>query len=388
MRILFISGYNHPSHHRKVELLADSVDVDILHILGPDSGRTGGTYLSANAQREYKIHILPVRQLGHAGDPHRSIHWPPSFGLRDFRPDIIHCEHEQESLMAAEVALARDTMARNIPLVLHSWQNILRQRSLPVRVICAYTLRAAQFVLCGNQGAADILRQQGYRGGIALTNIIGLDKRFFYPKPVSELRARLGLKGVIIGYFGRRVREKGIDTLLKAIAQLSARPQVVIGGSGPETDNLIALAENLGIASQCHFLDGSAIPYDSLVDYINLLDVLVVPSRTTPHWKEQLGRVVLEGMGCRVTVVGSDSGAMPAVIGPGGCIFPEDDSSALAHILDELIAKPQLRLELAEIGYRRVLALFSVERLAEDVMEVWKSLANHGIETTSHANRH
>jgi L-malate glycosyltransferase len=388
MRILFISGYNHPSHHRKVELLADSAEVDILHILGPDSGRISGTYSSANAQRAYKIRVVPVRQLGRARDPHRAIHWPPYLHIRDFRPDIIHCEHEQESLMAAEVAFARDTMARNTPLVLHSWQNILRQRSLPVRVICAFTQRAAQVVLCGNQGAADVLRRQGYRGRIALTNIIGLDKRFFHPRPVPELRARLGLEGVVIGYFGRRVTEKGIDTLLKAVAQLSTRPQVVIGGSGPETDNLMALSQNLGIASQCHFLDGDAIPYDSLIDYINLLDILVVPSRTTPHWKEQLGRVVLEGLGCRVTVVGSDSGAIPAVIGPGGCIFPEDAPSALAHILDELIANPQLRLELAEVGYRRVLELFSVERLAEDVMAVWKSLANRRVEPTSHAHRH
>ncbi len=375
MRILFISGYNHPSHHRKVELLADSADVEILHILGPESGRASGTYSSANGQREYKIRILPVRQLGHAGDPHRAIHWPPRFGLREFRPNIIHCEHEQESLMAAEVALNRDILARHTPLVLHSWQNILRQRSRPVRLVCAYTQRAAQFVLCGNQGAADVLRQQGYRGGIALTNIIGLDRRYFYPKPVPELRARLQINGTTIGYFGRRVREKGVDTLLKAVAQLASHPQVVIGGSGPETENLVALAENLGIASQCYFLDGNAISYDSLVDYINLLDILVVPSRTTPHWKEQLGRVVLEGMGCRVAVVGSNSGAIPDVIGPGGRIFPEDDATALAHTLDELIAKPQLRLELADIGYRRVLEIFSVERLAEDVMRVWKSLA-------------
>jgi L-malate glycosyltransferase len=374
MRILFISGYNHPSHHRKVELLADSAEVEIVHILGPESGRTSGTYLSANGQREYKIHILPVRQLGHAGDPHRVIHWPPRFGLREFKPDIIHCEHEQESLMAAEVALARDALAHTTPLVLHSWQNILRHKSLSVQLVCAYTQHAAQHILCGNQEAADVLRQEGYRGGITLTNILGLDKRLFYPKAVPDLRAQLGLDGMIIGYFGRRVPEKGIDTLLHAIPRLQSQPQVIIGGSGPETNKLIALAQQLGIAGQCHFLDGDAIPYDSLADYINLLDILVVPSRTTPNWKEQLGRVVLEGMGCRVAVVGSSSGAIPEVIGTGGRIFSEGDPEALSHILDELIARPELRLELAEQGYRRVLECYSVERLAEDVMDVWRSL--------------
>ena len=219
-----------------------------------------------------------------------------------------------------------------------------------------------------------MLRQAGYRGGITLTNILGLDRRFFYPKPVPDLRARLQLEGVVIGYFGRRVPEKGIDTLLHAIPRLQARPQVVIGGSGPETDNLIALAQQLGIAGQCHFLDGASIPYDSLVDYINLLDILVVPSRTTPNWKEQSGRVVLEGMGCRLAVVGSSSGAIPEVIGNGGRVFPEGDPEALAHILNELIARPELRLNLAEQGYRRVLERYSVERLAEDVMSTWKAM--------------
>jgi L-malate glycosyltransferase len=374
MRIMFISGYNHPSHHRKIELLADSADLDILHILGPDSGKTNGLYASANGQRTYTVQILPVRQLGRQGDPHRAIHWPPSFGIRKFKPDIIHCEHEQESLMAAEVALHRDVLARHTPLVLHSWQNILRHKSLPVQLVCTYTQYAAQHILCGNQEAASVLRREGYQGGITLTNIFGLDKRFFYPKAVPDLRARLGLEGVTIGYFGRRVPEKGIDTLLHSIPRLQAQPQIVIGGSGPETGKLMALAQQLGVADQCHFLDGAAIPYDLLVDYINLLDILVVPSRTTPDWKEQLGRVVLEGMGCQVTVVGSSSGAIPEVIGTGGRIFPEGDPVALAQILDELIARPELRLDLAKQGYRRVLEYYSVERLATDVIDVWHSL--------------
>lgn len=375
MRVLFICGYNHPSHHRKVELLADSPDVDILEIVVPGSGRDDGIYPSANGQREYRVKVLPVRHLGQPGNPHRFIHWPPTcFGLRQFKPDIIHCEHEQESLIAAQVAMARDLLARGTPLILHSWQNILRRRSLPVRLVCAYTLRAAQHVLCGNQEAVTVLRRQGYQGGVTVTSIIGLDTRFFYPKPVPELRAQLGLHGFVVGYFGRRSPEKGVDTLLHAIAQVRAPVQVVVGGSGPETDKLIALARQMGIYDRCLFLDGSAIPYDSLVDYVNLLDVLVVPSRTTPHWKEQLGRALLDGMGCKVAVVGSDSGAIPEVLGDGGCVFPEDDATALAEIINELAVNSDLCRALGERGYRRALENYSVERLAEKVMGVWQEL--------------
>lgn len=379
MRILFVCGYNHPSHHRKVELLADSEEVDILQIVGPDCDRESGAYPSADGRRSYRLRVHGLRQLGEPGNPHRFVFWPPSdLGIGQFRPDVIHCEHEQESLAAAQVALTRDLLARRAPLVLHSWQNVLRRRGPAVRLICAYTLRAARQVMCGNRESAEVLLRQGYRGGVTFVSIIGLDARFFYPKPVPELRAKLGLDGYVVGYFGRRVPEKGADLLLRAVALMQNCVQVVIGGSGPETDGLIALARQLGIYDRCLFLDGGAIPYDSLVDYVNLLDVLVVPSRTTPHWKEQLGRVLLDGMGCKVAVVGSDSGAIPEVIGDGGRVFPEDDPAALARILDELAASPEMRRTLAERGYRRVLENYSVEALAGKVLDMWRELAAYG----------
>ena len=43
-----------------------------------------------------------------------------------------------------------------------------------------------------------------------------------------------------------------------------------------------------------------------------------MPSRTLPNWKEQFGRVIIEAMACGVPVVGSDSGAIPDVIGDAG----------------------------------------------------------------------
>ena len=63
------------------------------------------------------------------------------------------------------------------------------------------------------------------------------------------------------------------------------------------------------------------------------LDVLVLPSHTTPTWKEQFGRVIVEALWCGVPVVGSDSGEIPWLIGltGGGLVFPEGDSEALAR---------------------------------------------------------
>jgi len=38
------------------------------------------------------------------------------------------------------------------------------------------------------------------------------------------------------------------------------------------------------------------------------MDLLVLPSRASSYWKEQLGRVLVEAMACEVPVIGSDSG--------------------------------------------------------------------------------
>ena len=39
--------------------------------------------------------------------------------------------------------------------------------------------------------------------------------------------------------------------------------------------------------------------------FYHSIDVLAVPSRTMPNWKEQSGRVLIEAMACGVPVVGT-----------------------------------------------------------------------------------
>jgi glycosyltransferase involved in cell wall biosynthesis len=96
------------------------------------------------------------------------------------------------------------------------------------------------------------------------------------------------------------------------------------------------------------------------------MDVLVLPSRTTPRWTEQFGRVLVEALGCGVPVVGADSGEIPWVVGVtrGGVVFPEGDDLVLAEVLDGLRMNPQRREELADEGRRQVMATFSVEAVA------------------------
>jgi glycosyltransferase involved in cell wall biosynthesis len=84
--------------------------------------------------------------------------------------------------------------------------------------------------------------------------------------------------------------------------------------------------------------------------------------------------VLIEAMACGVPVVGSASGEIPNVIGQAGLVFAEGDAGALRAHLDRLMREPDLRRELARRGRERVIAHFTMRRIAEETVEVYRSL--------------
>ena len=118
--------------------------------------------------------------------------------------------------------------------------------------------------------------------------------------------------------------------------------------------------------------------------YLNGLDALVLPSRTTPSWKEQFGRILIEAMACEVPVIGSSSGEIPNVIGDAGLVFPEDDVAALRAHLIRLMADPALADDLGRRGRARVLAHYTHAQVATATYDVYQqllqtSVSAHGV---------
>jgi glycosyltransferase involved in cell wall biosynthesis len=107
---------------------------------------------------------------------------------------------------------------------------------------------------------------------------------------------------------------------------------------------------------------------------MNALDVLVLPSRTTPTWKEQFGRVIIEAHACGVPVIGSDSGAIPEVIGPAGLTFPEGNIAALADSIMTLAKSVPKAIELGLMGRERVLGNYTWRRVAERMRDVYRQV--------------
>ena len=365
IQVLHIARYRSAAAERKLELLAAEPDLK-LFLVRPavwedEYGRVRLRPQVPGCQ------VLTVPMVGRPADPHRALYRTLTFGIPAVKPDVIHAEEEPDSLAALQVALARNIFAPQARLVLHTWQNVNRPKRPHVRAVIRLAFGQAQAVLCATDEALRVLRELGYRGPAAVILPTGVDTRLF--RPASR---PLPAASFTVGYAGRLAPEKGVDTLLEALSRLPAGVRLRVVGDGPARPQLQELAGRLGIASRVEW--GPPLPADRMVEAFAGFDVLVLPSRTTRVWKEQFGRVLVEAMACKVPVVGSDSGAIPEVIGDAGLVFPEGDAEALAACLRRLIESPGLRRELAERGYARAAALYSQERVAAQTAAFYRRL--------------
>lgn len=154
----------------------------------------------------------------------------------------------------------------------------------------------------------------------------------------------------LIGFVGRLIPEKGVSLLLEALHRLdSLKWRVLILGSGPlESEITGKWQEMLGERLIFH----KAVPHAEVPAYMRAMDILVLPSYETPYWREQFGLVLAQAMMLGVPCVGSSSGAIPDVIGPGGLVFKEKDVDDLVRTLERLLVDVDLRKSLAQSAQR------------------------------------
>jgi glycosyltransferase involved in cell wall biosynthesis len=290
--------------------------------------------------------LRPTR-VAFAGHPQRHLYLTSCRAIcARSRPDVAFLEAEPYAIAAAQWG---HVLARlGIPFGVQCYENIDRPLPLPIRWSRSRILRDAAFVAARSQSAAQLARAWGATGEVDLAppavpnwdNVPAAAERPF-----------------TVGYAGRLIESKGLIDLLAAVRQLDAPVELLLVGNGELRDQL----EGQPIpGASVRVLDG--LSHDQMAHGYAQLDVLVLPSHTTPKWKEQFGRVIIEALWCGVPVLGSDSGEIPWLIEltGGGLIFPEGDHDALAHKLNELRDAPDLRRRLAQTGRAAVERMFTV----------------------------
>jgi glycosyltransferase involved in cell wall biosynthesis len=112
-----------------------------------------------------------------------------------------------------------------------------------------------------------------------------------------------------VAYVGRLVEEKGLGDLLGAVVSLEGA-RLVVAGAGPMAG---AVA---GAGPRVEYL--GPLPHGRVGEVYARAHVTCVPSRTTPRWVEQFGRVVVESLVRGVPVVVCATGELPWVLSVTG----------------------------------------------------------------------
>jgi glycosyltransferase involved in cell wall biosynthesis len=160
---------------------------------------------------------------------------------------------------------------------------------------------------------------------------------------------------------------KGLKYLLEAVAALKPKRKIelTIVGKPMKNGYTQGLIDSLGIADCVTHL--GQIATDELVRNYSAATMVVVPSVY-----EGFGLPAAEAMCCKAPVVSTTAGALPEIVGEAGILVPPADTGALVEAISGLLDNPGERAHLAEMGYRRVKAMFNWKNTAIQTAEVYR----------------
>lgn len=158
----------------------------------------------------------------------------------------------------------------------------------------------------------------------------GIDENKVHVKPpqISLKASGHPIEGgpVDLLFVGQLVRGKGVDLLLKALAQMKSRRTLDIVGTGNMEVNLKALVHKLGLGNQVRFRGFQPNPQD----WMAAASCVVVPS----FWQEPYGLVAAEAVALGKNTVAFAIGGLPEACQGKASLVPPGDVDALAKALE------------------------------------------------------
>lgn len=280
--------------------------------------------------------------------------------LADWRPDLLNAHYASGYGTTAALAGFQ-------PLLLSVWGSDVYAFPHESRVkgwLLRRNLRRATAVASTSRAMAEQVRRlTPERGDVAITPF-GVDTARFWP--ASGMR---DAQVVTLGIVKSLAPTYGVDLLLHAFAGLCADAdlqlaqsacRLIIVGDGPQREELVALAGQLGVSGRTQFV--GAVAHDEVPAWLNRFDVCVAPSRS-----ESFGVAVIEAGACGVPVVVSDAGGLPEVVldGRTGLVVPTGNVPALQAALKRLVLDAGLRQRLGQEARRHVQREYEWERCVD-----------------------
>lgn len=220
----------------------------------------------------------------------------------------------------------------------------------------------------------------------------GIDTELWYPRPTWEeskeqngwsVLEELGVdpSRPMVAFVGRITRQKGVAHLVKAASLFDDGVQLVLCAGAPDTPEIAKETEQL-VHDLQEKRDGifwvqDMLPKEKIQEILTAADSFVCPSIYEP-----LGIVNLEAMACGTAVVASDVGGIPEVVvdGETGTLVHYDESDpegferGIAAAVNNMVADRDRAAKVGQAGKKRAEDVFSWENIAQQTVEVYKSL--------------
>jgi glycosyltransferase involved in cell wall biosynthesis len=186
-----------------------------------------------------------------------------------------------------------------------------------------------------------------------------------------------------LGYFARMCPEKGLALAVEVFIALKRGGRIpnlqlhIGGGCGPGDEPFVeeqkGRLDAAGVLADAKFFPNTSRTEKIL--FLQSLDVFCTPAL----YGEAFGLYVIEAMAMGVPVVQPRHAAFPEIIeATGGGIIAEPNAKALADAIEDLLHNPEHASALGTAGRNAVLQHFSVRRMAEGVLNVYREASDSG----------
>lgn len=283
--------------------------------------------------------------------------------VRSLQPDLLHALHVTSYGFLASLCGVRPTLTS-------VWGTDILEapRWTPLHyLITRRALAGADHVTATGLRLASATLRYAPRGKPVTVVPYGVDVARFRP------RARNGAPAdVVVGAVARLSPEKGLDVLVRAVAQLvrAGLPvRLVLAGDGPRRGQLERLVGRLGIEDRVEFL--GEVAHERVPEVLATFDVFALPSSA-----EGFGVAALEAQAMELPVVASRVHGIPDAVEDGrtGLLVPPSDVDALAGAIARLAADARLRAEMGRAGRAFVADRYRWEENAAQMERLYRHL--------------
>ena len=241
------------------------------------------------------------------------------------------------------------------------------ETTLAKRNIKAYTTINTDLFVVHTELSRKCLIKEGVNPNKININRLGVDLRTFTPNPKTKNK---------ILFVGRLVPEKGVWLLYNVFKKLIHKnPNLTLLLAG---DGLLKnrLQKDIEINQLERKVTIKSFSYENIHKAYRQANIFVLPSYRTKTWEEQYGMALIEAMASGLSIVTTNCGAIPEVVGKTGIVCKQQNNQDLYLALSKLVNNSDLQNKLSKSARLRCQKHFNHLHFADRMSNVYDQLNN------------